>query len=255
MFRNLNYLTIVVVLMLPLTADAQQRGRSHHQQQQHRSQTARAAALAQPKELSQILLPAGARRLPTSRVATPRDGRQRWQNDRWPRKDHRRDWGSPFGRQYAAPFFGGAYIVQGMAVDDSYAIAEPENVTTANANKGRLQLLITPATGLDYYIDGAYMGSSSNLGSEFEVNAGARQVEVRARGYKPSTFDTRIDEGGLTTVRGTLEAVAQPLPPASAGSRVMYVIPGCYIGNARPAADRLPAGCDVKKMVTRGAGL
>jgi hypothetical protein len=35
----------------------------------------------------------------------------------------------------------------------------------------------------------------------------------------------------------------------------MYVIPGCYIGNSKPDASALPAGCDVKKMVTRNSGL
>jgi hypothetical protein len=31
----------------------------------------------------------------------------------------------------------------------------------------------------------------------------------------------------------------------------MYIIPGCYIGNAPPVADRLRAGCDINKLVTR----
>jgi hypothetical protein len=152
------------------------------------------------------------------------------------------------GGYYAVPYTG---FDSGTGNDAAVA---PEPITAA-ANKGLLQLLVTPATGLDYYVDGTYVGSSSNLGSEFEVNAGARQIEIRARGYKSATFDTRIDEGRVTTLRGALEAVEAPPLPRSAGSRVMYVIPGCFIGNAKPEATALPSGCDVKKMVTRGAGL
>lgn len=121
--------------------------------------------------------------------------------------------------------------------------------------KGLLRLDITPAVALEYFVDGVFIGTSSQLGTEFEMNAGARQVEVRARGYKSIIFDSRIDEGRVTTFRGTLETIEQPQAPRNPGSRVMYVIPGCYIGNARPEPSALPAGCDIRKMVTRGNGL
>ena len=42
-------------------------------------------------------------------------------------------------------------------------------------------------------------------------------------------------------------------PPAivlPAGSRTLYVIPGCYLGNVLPDKDRLPAGCDISRMKT-----
>jgi hypothetical protein len=43
-------------------------------------------------------------------------------------------------------------------------------------------------------------------------------------------------------------------PPAPlvlpTGSRTMYVIPGCYLGNVPPDQDRLPAGCDISRMKT-----
>jgi hypothetical protein len=129
--------------------------------------------------------------------------------------------------------------------------AEPAAVHTT----GVLRLEITPATGLQYYIDGMYFGSSSELGTEFEVNAGARRIEIRAPGYKPMIFDARFVPGGTVTRRGALEPLedVSSLPRAAAGSKTMYVIPGCYIGNTRPEPGALPKGCDIARLVTRGA--
>ena len=40
---------------------------------------------------------------------------------------------------------------------------------------------------------------------------------------------------------------AAPLP-APAGSRTLYLIPGCYMGNVSPKDMKLPAGCDLSKL-------
>jgi hypothetical protein len=253
MSRNLNVLTLAAILALPLPVDAQSRGRS-----QQGTRSPRAEAMAPPRQLAQTLLPAGARRVPPARFEAPRDGWNRWPQANRSWWKHQRFNPYPFGhlRQgygsyYAVPFAGGSYIGAGAGDERHEAEAPPPPAT----NKGVLRLEVTPGTGLDYYVDGVYIGSSSSLGTEFEINAGARQIEIRSRGYKTIAIDLRIDEGRVTTWRGVLEPVAQPQAPAAAGSRVMYVIPGCYIGNARPAAGSLPAGCDVRKMVTRGSGL
>ena len=276
MFLKLKYLTLILSLALPVIADAEQsRGRGQHRGQggqgqgrqgvEHRgpsgrpradaprpgTRTPRADALAPPAGLAQALLPAGARRLPTS---PPNARYANWR--RWPQT------GSSWWKYYkfdgypVGGYYGGSYLGYDTGAP---AGQEPSDAPVSAAmatNKGLLQLAITPATGLDYYVDGVYIGSSSNLGDQFEINAGARQVEVRARGYKPATFDTRIDEGRVTTVRGALEAEPQAQQaPRNTGSRVVYVIPGCYMGNTKPEKGTLPAGCDVRKMVTRGAGL
>lgn len=34
------------------------------------------------------------------------------------------------------------------------------------------------------------------------------------------------------------------------GSKTLYFIPGCYLGNVLPDKDRLPAGCDISRMKT-----
>lgn len=45
------------------------------------------------------------------------------------------------------------------------------------------------------------------------------------------------------------ETPAAPIVVPS-GSRTIYVIPGCYLGNVPPDKDRLPAGCDISRMKT-----
>jgi len=47
------------------------------------------------------------------------------------------------------------------------------------------------------------------------------------------------------------EVAAEPPPPAYVapiGSRTLYVIRGCYLGNVMPEAGRLPAGCDLAQL-------
>lgn len=294
MFHNLKYLTVIVVLALPLAADAQsRRGRAPHQstaqpqpsapppqtgqqaqggqlrhggqQQRHGGQpphagqqpppvqhlpqkfrSPRAEALAPPAQLAQVLLPAGARRV-NERVLPPQQGLNPWLQPQRPSKHRRWFKNYPYGSYYAVPYGGYSYYETAPQGEPA-----PPPPAAAMTNKGLLQLDIVPSTGLDYYIDGTYVGSSANLGSEFEVNAGARQIEIRARGYKAATFDRRIEEGQVTTVRATLEAIEQPQAPRPTGGQILYVIPGCYMGNTKPSPNALPPGCDIKKMITRG---
>ena len=237
----------MILVAMPIVADAQSRGRSH----QSRARSPRAEALARPDALAKVLLPAGEHRHSTSRFESRRDwwGRPQIDRGRW---RHQRFERYPFGSYYAVPYTGySTYAVGG------YTEYEPEEAAPpATMTKGLLRLELTPAVaGLEYYVDGMLIGSSSNLGTEFELNAGARQIEIRARGYKSLVFDARIEIGRVTTLRGTLEAIEQTQAPRSTGSRIMYVIPGCYIGNSKPEPAALPAGCDVRKMITRGDGL
>jgi hypothetical protein len=39
-------------------------------------------------------------------------------------------------------------------------------------------------------------------------------------------------------------------PFTPSGNRIMYVIPGCYMGNVPPQDLKLPAGCDLSKVTT-----
>lgn len=258
MFRNC--LVVLLLVSMPLAAEAQRRGRPHSQPQT-RERSPRAEALAPPAGLAEALLPAGSRRHPSSRFDVPRDQWPRWQQTERGWWRHQRLGRQPFGhlRQgygaqgsfYAVPYTGFSTYAPG---GESY-VTPTEAAPPMTMTKGLVRLELTPATAAEYYVDGMLIGSSSNLGTQFELNAGVRQIEVRARGFRSLVFDARIDEGRVTTLRGTLEAIEQPQPPRAVGSRIMYVIPGCYIGNAKPEPSALPAGCDVKKMITRGAGL
>ena len=114
-----------------------------------------------------------------------------------------------------------------------------------------LRLEITPASGLEYYVDGLYFGSSSNVGTLLEMNPGPRRIEVRAAGYKSLVFDTRIYAGSETTFRAAMEPLTQQPPAQPTGNRTMFIIPGCYMGNAPPSAGELRAGCDINRLVTK----
>jgi hypothetical protein len=245
----MRYLIVLVLLTLPVTADAQGRGRNHRAQQRpHGSeQTPRAAALAR-KVPPSVLLPAGSRRpdiFDRSRSAWPR-----WQEPRGHAKGRFHGNRSPFfgGVYYATPYFG-----YGPGYGYEAAPYEPEPEPAAMVTTGTLRLDITPTVQMQYYADGMFIGSSAELGTEFAVNAGARRIEIRAAGYRPVMFDARFVPGGTVTRRGALEPLenAAALPRAT-GSRTMYVIPGCFMGNARPEAASLPKGCDINRLVTRG---
>jgi len=126
---------------------------------------------------------------------------------------------------------------------------------------GALRLEVEPRESLQIFVDGVYIGRPVDLGDELEVPPGTRRIELRAPGYRTLTFNAEIADGRSITYRGTLESVAAPAartdappapvkPPAAAGSRVMYVIPGCYLGNVSPKNVALPEGCDINKLTT-----
>jgi hypothetical protein len=41
---------------------------------------------------------------------------------------------------------------------------------------------------------------------------------------------------------------AAPPPPQPTGSKTLYLIPGCYMGNVSPKEMKLPEGCDLSKL-------
>ena len=265
--------SIVLLLLVTFAAsvDAKQRGRGHGRSQ---SQSPRAAAMAPPRALGPALGPAGSEPLRSYFPPPQRHFRQRgplvdhgrfgndrgrfgnhrgrFDDGRGRFNDHRRWPWFGYGSYYGLPYTGYSTYIPGEEYEPQQS-AEP--LPPPSLTKGLLRIELTPSIVVDYYIDGLFIGSSATLGMEFAVNAGARQIEARAPGYKPFVFDARIEAGQITTLRGMLEAVAQPQAPRAPGSRIMYVIPGCYIGNAKPERSALPAGCDVKKLVTRGNGL
>lgn len=131
-------------------------------------------------------------------------------------------------------------------------------VVTARPLTGRLRLDVEPADLLQVFVDGIYVGTRADLGDAIEMPAGARRIEIRAPGYQTLVFDAQIDAERDITYRGALEPVADvrpvtpppPPPVVPTGSKTIYVIPGCYMGNVSPVEMKLPAGCDISRMTT-----
>jgi hypothetical protein len=127
---------------------------------------------------------------------------------------------------------------------------------------GALRLEVEPKESLQIYVDGVYLGTPADLGDEIELAPGTRRIELRARGYRSLTFSAEILDGRSISYRGSLDAIAEPATPAApaapvkaapaapVGSRTMYMIPGCYLGNVSPKNVTLPAGCDISKLTT-----
>jgi hypothetical protein len=126
---------------------------------------------------------------------------------------------------------------------------------------GFLKLEVEPRQTLQIFVDGLYLGTLSDIGDEIELRLGARRIELRAPGYRTLIFDTEIVPDRTIIYRGALEPIAvapvAPVAPASpvapdapAGSRVIYVIPGCYMGNVSPKDIPMRPGCDISKLTT-----
>ena len=118
---------------------------------------------------------------------------------------------------------------------------------------GVLRLEIEPRADVQIFVDGVYVGTPADLGSDIGLAPGVRNIELRARGYKTVSFSAEIIQNRSITYRATLERDPNaPAPPAviikTAGARTMYVIPGCYLGNVEPTQSALRPGCDISKL-------
>ncbi len=117
---------------------------------------------------------------------------------------------------------------------------------------GRLSLFVTPLSA-QVQVDGYYVGTVADFQDRgLWLEPGPRRVEIRADGYETVTFDVRITEDETVNYRRELTRQAArsepPRPPAP--PKTFYVIPGCYAGDSRPSADRLPSGCSSKNLKT-----
>ena len=130
---------------------------------------------------------------------------------------------------------------------------------------GTLRLEVEPADILQVFVDGEYIGTPADLGGALDLQPGSRRIEFRAPGYKTLTIDAQIVSQRTIVYRATLDRIAPtrvgpppaaPVapapapPPAPSGSRTIYLIPGCYMGNVPPQDLKLPAGCDLGRLTT-----
>jgi hypothetical protein len=117
---------------------------------------------------------------------------------------------------------------------------------------GRIQLDVTPRDA-QLYVDGAYVGTLLDHRGELDLPAGTHRLEVKAPTFEPLGLDVRIVTGRTISYRAELIPLApvpdaprqEPTPPTP-----FYLIPGCYLGNVHPSQVKLPAGCDLSRMVT-----
>ena len=155
--------------------------------------------------------------------------------------------------------------------------SRPETYAAADAPSepplatGRLQLEIKPRDA-QVFVDGEFVGTWSDLGGELELTAGTHRIELRAPRHEPLSFDTRITSGRTINYRGALTPIEDPnskTPPAGlkggaaakpndaqepkaspSSGDTFYLIPGCYLGNVPPEQVKLPADCDLGRMIT-----
>ncbi|HSJ40058.1 MAG TPA: hypothetical protein VK955_03280 [Xanthobacteraceae bacterium] len=133
-------------------------------------------------------------------------------------------------------------------------------VQAAAAPVGALRLEVEPRDELQVFVDGVFIGTPADHGDDIELSPGVRHIELRARGYRPLTFDAEILPDRLITYRGKLDRdeAASPSTPAATiitptampAKTTMYVIPGCYLGNVEPKPSDLKPGCNIRSMIT-----
>jgi PEGA domain-containing protein len=80
------------------------------------------------------------------------------------------------------------------------------SISAGRKKAGTLHLAIRPSHA-DVNVDGVYAGRADDfdgVSQRADLRAGTHQVDVRAEGYLPLHFDTRIEKGRTTFHRGTL---------------------------------------------------
>jgi len=175
---------------------------------------------------------------------------------------------APGRRGHSRPVF---YVSPYYYSDWMASSASPEptgsgvTVFTPDVPVGRLRLDIQPPGQWQLFVDGLFVGTPEDFGNEIDLEAGPRRIEIRAPGYESLFFDARIEPQRIITYRGTLVPIARdprqppaarretpvaPPLPAATGSRTIYVIPGCYLGNVMPQQEKLREGCDLGSMKT-----
>jgi hypothetical protein len=76
---------------------------------------------------------------------------------------------------------------------------------------GGLRLKVEP-TSAEVLVDGYYMGTVDDFNGVFQkmdLTSGPHHVEIRAPGFRPITFDVRIEPNDTVTYRGELQLLAK----------------------------------------------
>ncbi len=214
-------------------------------------------ALPPPAELGPIGLPLPRIGGPLPSIGLPLKGDRGLPDSREP--DRRPPVLEPGQRRRSGPSI--VYVVPAYpwtgGVSHVPAPAEP-HLPASLAPSGRLRLEVEPAGLLQVFVDEVYVGMPGDTGGEIDLAPGVRRVELRAAGHHAMAIDVRVVAERTVTYRSELTPEA-PEPAAQIGddtrppvvpmgSRTIYAIPGCYLGNVPPQGVKLPAGCDLARL-------
>jgi hypothetical protein len=149
---------------------------------------------------------------------------------------------------YAVPVVVQPVVVLPSAVDEC-AAGVCESSSERQPVRGRLHVDVEPRDAARIYVDGNFMGGSSEGGGDLELEPGVHTLEIAADGHR-SVHETVLVTAGSRLV---YTAALEPNPPPRREPRTpvtFYFLPGCYAGDVPPAQVHLPAGCDPKKAVS-----
>lgn len=178
-------------------------------------------------------------------------------------------WGTPFGTTTPGAVTSSAPVTAASVA----AAAVPPPAAT-----GTLSLDLHPTPTGQLFVEGAYVGTLAELGSDLTFVAGTHRLEIRERGYEPFILAVQIVAGRHLIYRGALTGLADPTaaparaatpapasaataapasaalgsppPPPPVARKLFYFIPGCYLGDVPPKDAGLPATCDQTRAVT-----
>jgi hypothetical protein len=157
-------------------------------------------------------------------------------------------------------FFGAPYA---WGVDDRDRYPTPGTVASPAQEQprpsiGYLRLNVEPASLLQIYLDGQYVGTPWDYdNNEIPLAPGSWRVELRAPGYDSVGFDARITAGHTITYQTALapsDAPPELAPAQPPAESTFYLIPGCYMGNVPPERVKLPPGCDLSRVIIHKPG-
>ena len=97
-----------------------------------------------------------------------------------------------------------------------------------------------------YPLVGGYGGGYVDAGYADPAYAAPGSQSAEQLPPEPSSAQVLV-ESYYAGYRAALEQM-QPAAPRATGPKRIYVIPGCYAGNIAPRAERLPAGCNIKRV-------
>jgi PEGA domain len=113
-------------------------------------------------------------------------------------------YGYPYRYGYPYPYYSGGYPYGAYA----YPLPPPAYVSAAPGYAyGGVRIQDAPPDA-QVFVDGYYMGVADDFdgpSQHLNLTAGPHQIEIRARGYQPVTFDVNVQPGRTITYRAPVQ--------------------------------------------------